>query len=528
MSRPANVAPGDSRCNNSLSSTTARSAPPASATAGASSPLSGPMITPSPPATSIGNGPACRADARVDDRQHDPGGHVRDRSGERQRTAADVEGRDPVREVDDLDVRGEIAHDGLHHADELVVRAEVGEERDRVVPACHRCEPIDRAPASAEVDGAAGLRETDAMVTHDVLNQATPFEGANPAALDVALLEAVARHGGSWGLDELVAFGQRAGDPEVIRWAELANAHPPVLHTHDRFGHRVDDVEFHPAYHRLMRESIGAGLHASPWQHGSAGAHVVRAAKFSLWSQVEQGHLCPISMTYSIIPAMRTSPDVAAAWEPLLTSRHYDRRQQPAATKTGATAGMAMTEKQGGSDVRANTTRAEPAGDDRYLLTGHKWFCSAPMSDVFLMLAQAPGGLSCFAVPRWLPDGERNAIEIERLKDKLGNRSNASSEIEIDHAQAQRIGDEGAGIATILQMVNHTRLDCVLGVTGQMRAGFTQAAHHASGRAAFGRLLIDQPLMRVVLADLAAGERGGDGDRAASRRGLRPWPDRRR
>jgi putative acyl-CoA dehydrogenase len=341
------------------------------------------------------------------------------------------------------------------------------------------------------------------MATHEVFNQATPFEGHDLAALDVALREATERHGGGWGLQELGELGRRANEPEVVRWAELANANPPVLRTHDRFGHRIDEVDYHPAYHELMAEAIGAGLHASPWEQERAGAHVVRAAKFALWSQVEQGHLCPVSMTYSIIPALRTSPSVAAEWEPRLTSRQYDGSYRPARLKSGATAGMAMTEKQGGSDVRANTTRAEPDGDDRYRLVGHKWFCSAPMSDVFLMLAQAPDGLSCFAVPRWLPDGTRNAIEIERLKDKLGNKSNASSEIELGGATGHLIGAEGAGVQTILQMVNHTRLDCVLGVTGQMRAGFTQAAHHTSGRSAFGHRLIDQPLMRVVLADLA-------------------------
>ncbi len=341
------------------------------------------------------------------------------------------------------------------------------------------------------------------MGTHEVINQATPFEDFDAAALDAALREAAERHGGAWGLEELGELGRRAGDPEVLHQAELANANSPVLHTHDRFGHRIDEVEFHRAYHDLMTTSIAAGLHASPWEEERPAAHVVRAAKFSLWSQVEQGHLCPISMTYSIIPALRSSPTVASEWEPRLTSRHYDGRQVPAADKRGATAGMAMTEKQGGSDVRANTTRATHRGDDVYELVGHKWFCSAPMSDLFLVLAQAPAGLSCFAMPRWLPDGTRNAIEIQRLKDKLGNRSNASSEIELDHALGRLVGPEGAGVATILQMVNHTRLDCVLGVTGQMRAGLTQATHHTSQRAAFGRLLIDQPLMRSVLADLA-------------------------
>ncbi len=340
------------------------------------------------------------------------------------------------------------------------------------------------------------------MVTHEVLNQVPPLEGHDPVAADVALLVGVERHGGDWGVDELRALGVRAGDPEVLGWGELANRHEPELHRYDRSGHRIDEVEFHPSYHHLMTEAVAAGLHAAPWADERPGAHVVRAAKFAVWTQVEAGHGCPISMTYSIIPALRADAELSAEWEPRLTSRAYDPSSRPADTKRGATAGMAMTEKQGGSDVRANTTRAEPVSDG-YLLTGHKWFCSAPQSDLFLVLAQAPGGLTCFAMPRWRPDGTRNAIRVERLKDKLGNRSNASSEIELDAAWARRLGDEGAGVPTIIRMVNHTRLDCVIGVTGQMRAGFAQAAHHVHHRQAFGRRLIEQPLMRQVLADLA-------------------------
>ena len=275
-----------------------------------------------------------------------------------------------------------------------------------------------------------------------------------------------------------------------------------MLHRYDRFGHRIDIVEYHPAYHALMTEAVAGGLHAAPWADDRPGAHVVRAARFAVWTQAEAGHGCPISMTYSIVPALRADAELAGEWEPLLTSATYDADDEPAAAKSGALAGMAMTEKQGGSDVRANTTRAEP-GDGGYVLTGHKWFCSAPMSDVFLMLAQTPAGLSCFVVPRWRPDGTRNAIRIERLKDKLGNRSNASSEIELDGAWGRRLGDDGAGVATIIRMVNHTRLDCVIGVTGQMRAGLTQAIHHTRHRTAFGKRLVDQPLMRQVLADLA-------------------------
>jgi putative acyl-CoA dehydrogenase len=340
--------------------------------------------------------------------------------------------------------------------------------------------------------------------THEVLNQGTPLAGHDAATADVALMDGVATFGGAWDLEQLAAWGRRAGEPEVIRWGELANEHEPRLHRYDRYGHRIDTVEYHPAYHSLMSEAVAAGLHAAPWVDGPdrPGAHVVRAARFAVWTQVEAGHGCPISMTYSVVPALRADPATAAEWIPRLTSSHYDLNDSPAVEKSGALAGMAMTEKQGGSDVRANTTRAAPA-DGGYLLTGHKWFCSAPMSDLFLMLAQAPAGLSCFAVPRWLPDGQRNAIRIERLKDKLGNRSNASSEIELDGAWGTLLGDEGAGVATIIRMVNHTRLDCVIGVSGQMRAGLTQAIHHARHRSAFGKLLIDQPLMRQVLADLA-------------------------
>jgi putative acyl-CoA dehydrogenase len=338
--------------------------------------------------------------------------------------------------------------------------------------------------------------------THEVVNQAVPLEGHDVAVADIALMDGVATFGGAWGLADLASWGRRAGDPEVIRWGELANAHEPELHRYDRFGHRTDTVEYHPAYHALMTEAVAGGLHAAPWADDRPGAHVVRAARFAVWTQVEAGHGCPISMTYSIVPAIRADPKLLAEWEPRLTSLEYDPHDEPVAAKRGALAGMAMTEKQGGSDVRANTTRAVPA-DGGYALTGHKWFCSAPMCDLFLMLAQTTAGLSCFAVPRWRPDGSRNTIRIERLKDKLGNRSNASSEIELDGAWGTLLGDDGAGVATIIRMVNHTRLDCVIGVTGQMRAGLTQAIHHTRHRSAFGKRLADQPLMRQVLADLA-------------------------
>ena len=346
-----------------------------------------------------------------------------------------------------------------------------------------------------------------ATATHEVLNQPPPLEGHDALALDRAMGEGLAREGAGSRVDEVDAVGRRVGDPGWIRAGALANAHEPELHTHDRFGHRVDEVTYHPAYHQLLSQAVADGLAGGPWADEGVAPHVTRAAKFSLWTQVEAGHGCPVSMTYSIVPALRALPELSATWEPLLTSRTYDPAAAPVGEKRGALAGMAMTEKQGGSDVRANTTRAEPTGargpGEEYRLTGHKWFCSAPMSDLFLMLAQTDAGLSCLAVPRWLPDGTRNAIEVQRLKDKLGNRANASSEIELDGALGTLVGEEGRGIRTILTMVNHTRLDCVIGVTGQMRASVSQALHHAHHREVFGRRLADQPLMANVLADLA-------------------------
>jgi len=336
-----------------------------------------------------------------------------------------------------------------------------------------------------------------------VTNQPPPLEYYDLYAADVALQEAVHREHAAWADAELHAIGTLAGAPEVIHWGFTANGYPPVLHTHDRFGHRIDEVEYHPDYHRLMETAVAHGLHGRPWREQQDGAHVARAAKFMVWSQVEAGHGCPISMTYSIVPALRANEVISAEWEPLLTADVYDPQLAPLAQKRGAIAGMAMTEKQGGSDVRANTTRALSNLDGSWSLTGHKWFCSAPMSDAFLMLAQAPGGLSCFFVPRVLPDGTRNPIRIQRLKDKLGNRSNASSEIELDGVIGWLVGDEGRGVPTILEMVNHTRLDCVLGATATLRQAVVQAVHHARHRRAFGADLVDQPLMANVLADLA-------------------------
>ncbi|MFH8568352.1 acyl-CoA dehydrogenase family protein [Streptomyces sp. NPDC017993] len=339
-------------------------------------------------------------------------------------------------------------------------------------------------------------------VTHEVVNQAPPLTGFSTAD-EPALLEALRREGAGWGEPEVAELGALAGSAAVQDQARWAEEQPPRLRTHDRFGHRVDEVEFHPAWHQLMTVAVEHGLHAAPWSDDRPGAHLVRAAKFYVWSQAEAGHGCPISMTYAAVPALRAAPDLAARYEPLLASRTYDFGLRAPLTKAGLIAGMSMTEKQGGSDVRANTTRAVPAGDGTYRITGHKWFTSAPMSDVFLALAQTEEGLSCFLLPRVLPDGSLNGMRLMRLKDKLGNRSNASSEIEYDQAVAWPVGEPGRGVRTIVEMVNMTRLDCVLGSAAGMRAGLRQALHHTSHRRAFGRELDRQPLMRSVLADLA-------------------------
>ena len=297
-------------------------------------------------------------------------------------------------------------------------------------------------------------------------------------------------------------FNPASGSAQAQRWGELADRNQPILRTHDRYGNRIDEVEYDPAYHELMTVAIGHGLHAAPWADDRPGAHVVRAAKTSVWTP-EPGHICPISMTYAVVPALRFNSELAEVYEPLLASRSYDPDRKVPATKVGVTAGMSMTEKQGGSDVRAGTTQATPNADGSYSLTGHKWFTSAPMCDVFLVLAQAPGGLSCFFMPRILPDGTRNRMFLQRLKDKLGNHANASSEVEYDGATAWLVGEEGRGVPTIIEMVNLTRLDCTLGSATSMRTGLSRAIHHAQHRKAFGAYLIDQPLMRNVLADLA-------------------------
>ncbi|HEY4453676.1 MAG TPA: acyl-CoA dehydrogenase family protein [Pseudonocardiaceae bacterium] len=337
--------------------------------------------------------------------------------------------------------------------------------------------------------------------THEVLNQVPPLVG-HDVAEDKTLLDGMSREGAAWAEDEVHELGRLAGTEQAIEWGRQANANPPVLRTHDRYGHRIDEVAFHPAWHELMTVAVENGLHASPWQDPRPGAHVARAAKELVWSQVEGGHMCPIAMTDSIVPALRRNPGLAATYEPLLAARDYDFGLRVPTEKRGLIAGMSMTEKQGGSDVRANTTTATPTGDGVYRLTGHKWFTSAPMSDLFLTLAQAPGGVSCFLLPRILPDGSRNTIMLQRLKDKLGNKSNASAEIEYDGAVGWLVGPEGKGVQTIVEMVNLTRLDCVIGSAAIMRAGLVAATHHATYRRAFGKELINQPLMANVLADL--------------------------
>ncbi|MFE9024890.1 acyl-CoA dehydrogenase family protein [Streptomyces iakyrus] len=341
--------------------------------------------------------------------------------------------------------------------------------------------------------------------THTVTNQVPPLVGYDVFSADRALADAVARHLDpdlrEEVLGELTALGRTSGSAQVQDWGRLANENPPRLRTHDRYGNRADEVEFHPSWHRLLGKGVSAGLTAA-W--GRPAGHLRRAAAFVVWTQVEAGNGCPLSMTHAAVPALRTDPELAAEWEPRLTSMVYDQELRPADQKAGALFGMGMTEKQGGSDVRANRTSARPLAEDgTYELTGHKWFCSAPMSDGFLVLAQAPGGLTCFLVPRVLRDGTRNVFRIQRLKDKLGNRSNASAEVEFDGTWGRRVGEEGRGVRTIIEMVAATRLDCVLGSAGLMRQAVAQAVHHCTYREAFGGKLVDKPLMRNVLADLA-------------------------
>jgi len=361
--------------------------------------------------------------------------------------------------------------------------------------------------ASAHLDTGDSLPYPAGMATHEVLNQPPPLSDYDLYTTDRALVEAVRRDGAGWAEADLAAFGQRLGSQEALDWGVQANRYPPVLHAFDRFGRRRDEVEFHPAWHALLGLGVARGLHGGPWRDRRPGAHVARAAGVFLLNEVEAGVCCPIAMTYAAVPALRLQPELAAEWEPRITATTYDPRFRPAREKAGVLVGMAMTEKQGGSDVRANTTGAVPVGAGgpgaEYRLTGHKWFCSAPMCDAFLTLAQAPGGLSCFLLPRFLPDGTPNRFHLQRLKDKLGNRANASAEVEFDGAAAWLVGEEGRGVPVIIEMVNCTRLDCALGSAGLTRQAVAQALHHAAHRAAFGRRLFDQPLMRAVLADLA-------------------------
>ncbi|MFC4327913.1 acyl-CoA dehydrogenase family protein [Streptomyces andamanensis] len=339
--------------------------------------------------------------------------------------------------------------------------------------------------------------------THDVTNQPPPLTPYD-ASDDVALLEGLHREGAGWAEEDVRRLGARAGSDQAQEWAELANRHEPELRTHDRYGHRVDEVDFHPAWHHLIGTAVAEGLAGAPWADERPGAHVARTAGGLVWGHTDAGHGCPTSMTYAAVPALRAQPELAAVYEPLLTGRVYEPGLRAPAAKAGLLAGMGMTEKQGGSDVRTNTTTAAPTAEPGvYTLRGHKWFTSAPMCDLFLVLAQAPGGLTCFLVPRVLPDGTRNAFRIQRLKDKLGNRSNASCEPEFDGTVAWAVGPEGRGVRTIIEMVNCTRLDCVMMSAALMRKTLVEAGHHTRHRRAFGALLADQPLMRNVLADLA-------------------------
>lgn len=349
------------------------------------------------------------------------------------------------------------------------------------------------------------MTDAASLATGGIDNQPPPLENYNLFNTDQALREATAREGAAWAVESLARYGARLGTAETIALGRRANENPPRQHPFDRFGERRDEIEFHPAWHAVMQLIIGEGLHAAPWTEPRPGAHVARAAAYVMHGQVEPGSLCPTTMTHGAIPVLQRDPALAREWVPTILSRSYDPRSLPIGRKSGALIGMGMTERQGGSDLRANTTRAVPVdgGSGGWRLTGHKWFFSVPQSDAHLVLAQAPGGLSCFFMPRVLPDGSRNAIRIQRLKDKVGNRSNASAEVEFHDALAVLLGEEGRGVATILEMGTYTRLDCALGGAGLLRGAVAQALHHADHRTAFQRRLVDQPLMANVLADLA-------------------------
>jgi putative acyl-CoA dehydrogenase len=349
--------------------------------------------------------------------------------------------------------------------------------------------------------------------THEVFNVGTELVDYDMYRQDAALVAAVHREGAAWADAALGRFGRLAGSADYLELGVLANRHPPELDTHDRFGNRIDLVSYHPAYHQVMRAAIEHGLHSSPWTSPGPGAHVARAAHFYLQGQVEAGHCCPVTMTFACVPALETTPALAADWLPKITSRSYDPRNVPDSQKAGLTIGMAMTEKQGGSDVRANTTMACATGPATgpgaaYELVGHKYFVSAPMCDAFLVLAQAPRGLSCFLLPRWRPDGTKNPLQVLRLKKKMGNASNASSETELRGALAWMVGEEGRGVRTIIEMVAMTRFDCMVGSAGGQRAAVALALHHCARRSAFGRVLNQQPLMQNVLADLVLEHEG--------------------
>jgi putative acyl-CoA dehydrogenase len=346
-------------------------------------------------------------------------------------------------------------------------------------------------------------RPAPASVTHEVANQVPPLAPLNLFTTHPVLMEALEREGGGWARERAEQVGEAWGGVPLTEWGVQANENPPKLRTHDRYGHRIDEVEFHPAWHQLMALASEHGLHALPWTSDREGTHVVRTALGITTGAVEAGHGCPMTMTFAAVPALRTTPALAAEWEPLLTAAAYDPVLRPAAEKGSAKCGMAMTEKQGGSDVRANTTTATRIAEGEYVLRGHKWFCSAPMCDLFLVLAQTEEGVSCFAVPRILPDGSRNPFFLQRLKDKLGNRSNASSEVEFDGTWGRLVGEAGRGVPTIIEMVGHTRLDCIIGSAAGMRWAVANATWHTAHRSAFGKLLADQPLMGNVLADLA-------------------------
>lgn len=348
----------------------------------------------------------------------------------------------------------------------------------------------------------APLKPRTQLSTHSVTNQPPPLEDYNLFETDTVLREAVTREGGTPHVAALTTYGARMGSAEAIAWGFEANRNPPELKLFDRYGQRIDEVNFHPAYHRLMELGLGSGFASTAWNANNAG-HVAHAALLFMTAQTEQGVCCPMTMTYAAVPALKHGGEKASPWIEKILQGKYDPASKPASQKQGVTIGMAMTEKQGGSDVRANTTKAESNGDGTYTLNGHKWFCSAPMCDAFLTLAYTDKGLGCFLVPRWTGNGERNAMHIQRLKDKLGDRANASSEIEYHGAEAVLLGEEGRGVRTIIEMVHHTRLDCTVAPAAFMRQALVQALWHTSHRSAFQKKLVDQPLMARVLADLA-------------------------